>query len=954
MTMSCPLSARLAAAATMVLCTFDAARAQAESAYNPEADFRSVESEHFRLVFQEGVDSVARRMLGVLEATYAGNTATLHPRPDHERLVVVLETRNRTANGYVAPLSFHSVWYGGQVGLSGLPWFETLALHEGRHQIQDLHLRSKGVKRALYLALGDQSTAIVSGLFVPQWYMEGDAVGMETVLSPGGRGRRAAFTMPLRALELEGRRMGYYQNYLGRDDDRRLHADHYQLGYLMTTQARRLYGPDVWARTLDRTISGLVFPTMDGALREVTGSVGYQGLYASTFDTLGALWRRQGASMEPTPTELAVAAPKPLWEARWMPEVHEGRVWFVDQDKRRGLWIARGADDGSIERIHPLPGELLEATSFMERSVAFHRGRWAWTGSVPSPRWPSVVSHDVYLYDAATDRERRLTRGAGYLAVGFSGDGRTLLAHELDTVHVERLALIDVETGSVLANKAVPGYFHGIEGTPDGKFVAARIDGDGYSIVEIDPKDMSTRNLIGPTRDEALRSPSIAGGLLYYQSDLRGLDDIWAKDLSTGRRFLVVAARYGAFFPRVRGDSLYYSDYTTLGHDVRRTALRPEAFTPEDSVPIVREDFFAPLLAQEPHAAATAAAISVRGTADSGPAPRPYSPLGHAIDLHSRSFSVDEDHVEGTLVQGDKLGILVGRIGAGYDWYHRGAIAEGSLEYSQLLPVLGVYGGYRHVDVHDSIPDRDVASRRADLGVSIGLPIDLDEGRWTRRLGVSAAAGVSDVDNAGPIVDPEAPADGRAWPVRYALRGAFLEEKPALAVGPRLGLVLEGGFDHTVAGASDWNSQMPWGRARVFLPGLWWTHSIELAGAGEVQLDDHGYSFQDVSGRVDRAATGYYRDYYMGSAKYALPLFHCAVPLWKLLYVRGMDAGAYGEYGFGHTRHGSSEHGNVGGALSLRANLFSNLALRISPTLRVGYDLVDEETYAAWQASVIF
>ncbi len=67
-------------------------------------------------------------------------------------------------------------------------WQDQLALHEYRHVVQINKMR-QGLTKGLYYVFGEQAIAFVMGLWVPFWFIEGDAVYSETIFSKSGRGR---------------------------------------------------------------------------------------------------------------------------------------------------------------------------------------------------------------------------------------------------------------------------------------------------------------------------------------------------------------------------------------------------------------------------------------------------------------------------------------------------------------------------------------------------------------------------------------------------------------------------------------------------------------------------------------------------------------------------------------------------------------------------------------------
>ena len=117
-------------------------------------------------------------------------------------------------------------------------WLTQLALHEGRHAVQ-IDKLNQGITKGLYYLGGEQMVGAMA-VFLPYWYLEGDAVDSETRLSTSGRGRQPSFEMGLKAQMLESDRifsfskatMGSYRHFI---------PNHYELGYLMVRYGRRRY-----------------------------------------------------------------------------------------------------------------------------------------------------------------------------------------------------------------------------------------------------------------------------------------------------------------------------------------------------------------------------------------------------------------------------------------------------------------------------------------------------------------------------------------------------------------------------------------------------------------------------------------------------------------------------------------------------------------------------------------
>ena len=166
-----------------------------------------------------------------------------------KRIPVILHYESVISNGNV-------IWAPRRIELFLTPtqhsyadvWENQLASHELRHYVQISSL-NQGITKYLQYFFGEQALGAVLGLYIPLWFLEGDAVLTETLLSNSGRGRLAAFEMPLKTQILEKGIYSYEKAVFGSYKD--FTPDYYCLGYHLVTMGRKNYGAAFWQNTLE-------------------------------------------------------------------------------------------------------------------------------------------------------------------------------------------------------------------------------------------------------------------------------------------------------------------------------------------------------------------------------------------------------------------------------------------------------------------------------------------------------------------------------------------------------------------------------------------------------------------------------------------------------------------------------------------------------------------------------
>ena len=200
-------------------------------------NWKYIRSINFEIIYPEGFEKQGERIARLLEKSYNYSTRTLnnYPKP----ISVILHTGTVKSNAFLgwAPSRIEMYTTPNQ-GIYSQDWLEQLAIHEYRHMVQLSKLETEMPQLLKYL-FGEHAAAILTALYLPFWFIEGDAVATETGLSTSGRGRLPDFQREIKAQLVEKGKYSYDKAYLGSYKD--YVANHYNLGYLLVGGAREKY-----------------------------------------------------------------------------------------------------------------------------------------------------------------------------------------------------------------------------------------------------------------------------------------------------------------------------------------------------------------------------------------------------------------------------------------------------------------------------------------------------------------------------------------------------------------------------------------------------------------------------------------------------------------------------------------------------------------------------------------
>lgn len=577
----------------------------------------SVETDSYRVIYPQGLDSLGRVYARELErsrAAVAGSIGMVPNEGYRRKLPVILHAWSAQSNGIVT-------WTPRRMELLPTPdaydpeptvWVRQLTVHESRHVAQ-MQLGHQPRYKWLNILAGQlwpgAAAAVYSG---PAW-LEGDAVVAETALTAAGRGRTGDFLEYYRASFLDGQLRDYWRWYYG---SQRLYTpDHYRIGYLTIAGVRTFYdAPDFTARYYARIVEkGFPFFNLQKTVREYSG-MGFSDSWRALAEATRDRWAAETAARAPFTPLTQISRDSRRYTSFGSQGILDGGHYAVLGGITRATRLVRLDTDGRIRRAFPFAAST-------SRLAADPAGtRLYWTEFRSDPRWEQRSWSDVRYFDG--ERSRSLTRGGRYFNPAPSG-GRIAVT-EYPVEGGSALVFLDASDGSVLERLPAPAELQIVESTEsDGRWYVSAMSEGGFGIYRLpafeavlDPQQVKIKQL------------RARQGQLLFVSDRSGVDELYSLDPASREVRQWTVSRTGVRNFLIDRDTLFVTAQQVDGRKLYAVPLASLSPREVRFDSLYRDPVAERLAAQEPVALSDAAEAAVS-------APVPYRKAAHLLHFHS-------------------------------------------------------------------------------------------------------------------------------------------------------------------------------------------------------------------------------------------------------------------------------------------------------------------------------
>ncbi len=856
--------------------------------------WKQIKTLHFQIIFPEEYAEQAVYIANVLEYAYKHGGKTLGHQP--RRVPVVIHNQTVVSNGFVS-------WAPRRLEMFNTPpqnngghdWMESLAVHEFRHVVQVDKL-NQGITKILAYLFGEHATGAALGIFVPLWFLEGDAVSTETALTYGGRGRMPDFEQGLRAQVLQKGPYSFDKATMGSFKD--FVPNHYELGYQLVAAARKQYGADIWDKVLDNVaLKPYTFFPFTFGLRKHTGMTKAK-LFNQTMIMLDSAWTAQKDQHEYTPSQPVGPSKRIFTNYRYPATVNDS------------TFMAYKTGMGDIPRVVAIDARGQESIIFtpgIVNSYAFStNGHYiVWSEQRTDPRWSHRSWSEIQRYDLKTGEKGRLTKNTRYFSPAISPDGSMIAVAEADALNQYSIVVISAESGVFIRRYnttdndfLMTPFWHENNKT----LGAVALDESGKRIVVTDKELGGFTTIFHAGRTEISRPRFFSHDTIWFTGAFSGIDNIYALDVTSGEIKQIVSSPFGAVDVNKSpdGKSLYYAEYSSLGYGISSTPMSKTGI----SIGEVQDHSvkFHEVLTSQEDAIVTRKNIPMQEYLAI-----PYHKAGNLFRFHSWGpFVVDVDNMDGnpgfSVMSQNILSTSLATAGYDYDLNENLGKFFINYRYGGFYPKIDIIteNGLRRSFYQSNNKSVPFLWRERTTKLGINVPLTFQHGAWFSGLTPYFRAGITRV-----LPTNDSPSFFRRNDIsslEYRLIAYRQYRIVARDIRPRWGQIIDLNYRHTPFKGGDMGSLFA-SRLVLYTPGLLPHHSLRMGAAyqqketGERRQQTLNFSFSNLV-MYPRGIEGRYNDKQIAAftADYSFPLFYPDWTIPGILFIKRFSANVFYDY----------------------------------------------------------
>jgi len=554
--------------------------AQPDAYNHPELKWLSIETEHFWVHFHQGAERTARLTAKIAEDIYEPVTSLYQYEPG-DKIHFIIRDHDDYSNG-------GAFFYDNKVEIWATAmdfefrgahnWLRNVVTHEFTHMIQLQSARkiTRKIPAFYFQAIGYENSRredVLHGgpnviasypiamTVIPSWFAEGVAQYQIPGLKYDTWDTHR--DMLLRTAALDNKLLTF--NEMGVFGKKSLGNEKvYNHGYAFVSYLVHEYGLET-VRHMTRNMKGLFTYTFDGAMKKATGKSARQ-LYADWTSAIRTRYTYQAKDI--LKNRVAGTLLETDGQANFYP------VWSPDGS--RLAYITNGGNDYlSQTRLvvrDMRTGKRQTIAGGVHFSISWSPDgkRLAFANKKAASKGGSRY-YDLYVYDFASKKTKRLTKAQRAHSPHWSADGEKLVCI-VNRDGTENLAVYHFDRGEL---QPITVFKNGEQlsrpvWSPNDKIILfSKFYDSGHDLFLLNVASKKITGIVNDEHDSRDAVFSRDGKKIYFSWDKTGIFNIYSKDLYTQKVTQLTNVVGGAFMPSVNAaGEIAFSRFTSDGFKV--------------------------------------------------------------------------------------------------------------------------------------------------------------------------------------------------------------------------------------------------------------------------------------------------------------------------------------------------------------------------------------------------
>ncbi len=827
------------------------------------------------IIFPAGLDSQASRISRVLEALNQRTAKTIGNKTRSWN--IILQNQTTISNAYVrmAPVmsEFYMTAEQDNFSTGSLRWDDNLVIHEVRH-MQQLANFYNGLSKVFGFFLGQEGRLLATGLVIPDYFLEGDAVWQETLVSEQGRGRLPHFYNGFKSMWLGNRNYNWMKLRSG--SLRHYTPDHYELGYLLTAYGNATYGADFWQKvTADATRFKGLFFAFNKAIERHSGKP-YTQFRKDALEFFKQQAIPVGAAENKGLQFISSTSANNVTDYEFPVYISPDSI-LVSKKSYREVSAFYFLVKGKEHRIRT-------RNSGLDQYYSYRNGRIVYASYQSDPRRANRDYSVIQLLNIYNGKQRQISFRSKYFSPDINETGTEILAVSLLPNGQSSLHRINAQTGSLVSKlpNAANYFFTQTKYINDRQAISAVRNPQGQmALVRVNLADGLTEPLTTFSYN-VLGYPFIKGDTVYFTAMQNDADKLFALRLSDKKLFRITDNINGMYAPTANDQGqVLASAFTADGYRLARvTESNWEEATPFGNI----TDLYTPALLKDKGA----------GLLKDIPAEKlsskPYKKTFRLFNLHSWRPVANDPEYGYSLYSDDVLSRFSNSLTYTYNRNERSHTVGFAGAYGGWFPVLALETEASFNRTFDTAVGKSIMFNSALLKSSASVPLRFVGGRYNAYLNIGLGFNAEQLYYFGigkNILENDALHYGNVY-----ISFSRFARQARQQVNPRWGQSISLGYRH----AFDYRDSRKFvANSNFYFPGLSGNHSF-VVNASLQQRD----TLPDLFSNTFSYSRGYdalsTRSMYKLGANYQFPLLYPDWGFGNMIFFQRIRANAFFDY----------------------------------------------------------